>query len=329
MALPGARTAAADAASRPSLTWRAVPVVFVLIWSTGFIVARFVVPDAPPLTFLSIRYALSALCFALWIGMTRAAWPVGRAQWLHLGVTGVLLHAAYMGGVWVAVKAGMGAGVVALLVGLQPMLTALWISGGPGADRQHAVTRRQWVGLALGLLGLVLVVWRKLGSGEITTWNLAMAGVALFGMTAGTLYQKRFVTPCDVRTANTVQLLAALIVSVPFACLESGSIPWDQTHVLAMLWSVLGLTLAGTSLLYMLIQNGAVTRVTGLLYLVPPVTALQAWVFFGESLTLAMLCGMALVALGVTLVVKAPAAAARSVDARGIRVQDEDRSAPR
>ena len=307
MASPRADVAAGRS-PRVALAWQAVPVVFVLIWSTGFIVARFVVPDAPPLTFLSIRYALSALCFGLWIGATRAAWPVGRAQWLHLGVTGMLLHAAYMGGVWVAVKAGMGAGVVALLVGLQPMLTAIWISSGPGAQRQHAVSHRQWVGLALGLLGLTMVVWRKLGSGEITAWNLAMAGVALFGITAGTLYQKRFVTPCDVRTANTVQLLSALIVSLPFACLETGTIPWDRTHLLAMAWSVLGLTLAGTSLLYMLIQQGAVTRVTGLLYLVPPVTAVLAWALFGESLTLIMLLGMALVALGVTLVVRAPGA---------------------
>ena len=314
MASPRTGRAAAGRSPRAALAWQAIPVVFVLIWSTGFIVARFVVPNAPPLTFLSIRYALSALCFALWIGVTRAAWPLGRAQWLHLGVTGVRLHAAYMGGVWVAVKAGMGAGVVALLVGLQPMLTAIWISRGPGAHRQHAVSRRQWVGLALGLFGLALVVWRKLGSGEITAWNLAMAGVALFGITAGTLYQKRFVTPCDVRTANTVQLLAALIVSLPFACLESGTIPWDQTHVLAMVWSVLGLTLAGTSLLYMLIQQGALTRVTGLLYLVPPVTALLAWALFGESLTALMLLGMALVALGVTLVVKAPVVVGQAAD---------------
>ncbi len=286
-----------------TLAWRVVPAVFVLIWSTGFIVARFVVPDAPPLTFLSIRYALSAMCFGLWIGATRAAWPVGRGQWLHLGVTGVLLHAAYMGGVWMAVKAGMGAGVVALLVGLQPMLTAIWISSGPGSH-QHAVDPGQWAGLALGLLGLTLVVWRKLDAGEITAWNLAMACIALFGITAGTLYQKRFVTSCDVRTANTVQLLAALIVTLPFACFEPGSIPWDRTHVLAMVWSVLGLTLAGTSLLYVLIQRGAVTRVTGLLYLVPPVTAMLAWLLFGESLTVLMLAGMALVALGVALVVR-------------------------
>ena len=314
MASPRTGRVAAGRSPRAALAWQAIPVVFVLIWSTGFIVARFVVPNAPPLTFLSIRYALSALCFGLWIGVTRAAWPAGRAQWLHLGVTGVLLHAAYMGGVWVAVKAGMGAGVVALLVGLQPMLTAIWISNGPGAQRQHAVSRRQWAGLALGLFGLALVVWRKLGSGEVTAWNLAMAGVALFGITAGTLYQKRFVAPCDVRTANTVQLLAALIVSLPFACLESGTIPWDQTHVLAMVWSVLGLTLAGTSLLYMLIQQGEVTRVTGLLYLVPPVTAVLAWALFGESLTAFMLLGMALVALGVTLVVKAPAVVGQAAD---------------
>ena len=306
MALPRARTAGTDATSELSLAWRAVPAVFVLIWSTGFIVARFVVPDAPTFTFLSIRYALSVLCFLVWVAVARAAWPVGRRQWLHLGVTGVLMHAAYVGGVWAAVKAGMGAGVAALLVGLQPMLTALWISSGSG--RQQAVTPRQWTGLLLGLLGLALVMWRKLGSGEVTPWNLTLALVGLLGLTAGTLYQKRFVMPCDVRTANTVQLVAALAVSLPFALPETGTIPWDQTHVLAMAWAVLGLTFAGTSLLYLLIQHGAVTRVTGLLYLVPPVTALLAWALFGESLTLVMLLGMALVAVGVSLVVRAPGA---------------------
>jgi drug/metabolite transporter (DMT)-like permease len=262
-----------------------------------------------------MRYGLSVLCFGVWIAVSRAAWPVGRAQWLHLGVTGVLMHAAYLGGVWAAVKAGIGAGTVALLVGLQPVLTALWLSAFSGTDRAHAVTPRQWAGLGLGLIGLTLVVWRKLGAGEITSWNLGLAFVALLGITAGTLYQKRFVAPCDVRTANTVQLLAALIVSLPLALWESEPIRWNPTFMVAMAWSVVVLTLGGSSLLYLLIQRGAATRVTSLLYLVPPVTALLAWQLFDEVLTAPMLLGMVLTAVGVALVVKTPALRAKFPDA--------------
>ena len=135
-----------------------MPAVFVLIWSTGFIAARFGMPHAPPLTFLCIRYALSALCFLVWVSAARVAWPVGRAQWLHLCMSGVLMHAVYTGGVWAAVKAGLGAGMVALLVGLQPLLTALWLSRRTAANASRPVTPRQWSGLALGLCGLTLVV---------------------------------------------------------------------------------------------------------------------------------------------------------------------------
>ena len=125
---------------------RAMPAVFVLIWSTGFIVARFGMPHAPPLTFLSWRYALSVLCFAVWIVLSRAAWPQGARQWGHLCVTGVLMHAGYLGGVWAAVKAGMGAGTVALLVGLQPVLTAIWLSRSQRGEGGSPVSWRQWAG---------------------------------------------------------------------------------------------------------------------------------------------------------------------------------------
>jgi len=137
---------------------RAMPWLFVLIWSTGFIVARFGMPYAPPLTFLVIRYALSVLCFGVWIVLSGAAWPRSREQWWHLCVAGVLIHAGYLGGVWAAVKAGIGAGTIALLVGLQPVLTALWVSTGSRAAPAHRVTGRQWLGLAFGLAGLALVV---------------------------------------------------------------------------------------------------------------------------------------------------------------------------
>ena len=282
---------------------RAMPVVFVLIWSTGFIVARYGMPHAPPITFLSIRYALSLLCFGLWIALARAEWPKTRAQWLHLCVSGVLMHAGYLGGVWAAVKAGMGAGTVALLVGLQPVLTAVWLSQTQQSEAART-SRRQWFGLLLGLIGLVLVVWRKLGVGELSAWNLSLAAFALLSITAGTLYQKRYVAPCDVPTANSVQLFAALVVSLPIALLESEQVVLHPHFLGAMVWSVIGLTLGGSSLLYLLIQRGAATQVTSLLYLVPPCTALMAWLLFKEPLTPVMLLGMALTALGVSMVVR-------------------------
>ncbi len=287
---------------------RAMPWVFVLIWSTGFIVARYGMPHAPPMKFLVVRYALSILCFLPWIWVVGVKWPASRAQWLHLSVTGVLMHAGYLGGVWAAVKAGMGSGLSALIVGIQPVLTAIWLSAMGGADGH--VSRRQWVGLLLGFAGLVLVVSRKFGSGgagDHADWvNLSFAVLALFSITAGTLYQKRHVRPCDVRSANTVQLIAALVVTLPLALLESESMRWNGELAGAMAWSVLGLTLGGSSLLYLLIQRGAAAQVTSLMYLVPPCTALIAWLLFAEPITVATVMGIALTALGVSLVVRTP-----------------------
>jgi drug/metabolite transporter (DMT)-like permease len=283
---------------------RAMPWVFVLIWSTGFVVARFGMPHAPPMKFLALRYGLSLVCFGAWVGLARIAWPRTPAQWGHLAVVGVLVHAGYLGGVWAAVKAGIGAGTVALLVGLQPVLTALWVSATSGS--QARVTRAQWAGLALGLAGLTLVVWHKLGGGEVTHANLALAVFALISITTGTLYQKRFVGPCDVRSASAIQLFAALTVTLPLALLEAEPLVWHPQLIGAMAWSVLALTLGGSSLLYLLIQRGAATEVTSLMYLVPPCTAVLAWLLFGEVFTWSMVLGMVLTASGVALVVRSP-----------------------
>ncbi len=279
---------------------RAMPVVFVLIWSTGFIVARYGMPHAPPLKFLAVRYALSILCFLPWVMVAKVPWPSTRTQWLHLAVTGMLMNAGYLGGVWAAVKAGMGSGLTALIVGLQPVLTAVWLSF-MGAR----VTLRQWVGLVLGFAGLLLVVSGKFGQGgEVDVFNLSLAVAALFSITAGTLYQKRFVAPCDVRSAGVVQLLAALIVTLPLALLESEGIDWTAQFMGAMAWSVLALSLGGSSLLYLLLQRGAATSVTSLFYLVPPCTAFLAWLLFSEPITLVTLAGTVLTALGVGWVVR-------------------------
>ena len=279
---------------------RAMPVVFVLIWSTGFIVARLGMPHAPPMGFLAWRYALSIAAFAGWIALARhVPWPRGRRQWGHLALLGTLQHGGYLGGVWAAVKGGMPAGLAALIVCLQPVLTAAWLSWRSSA---HRVTPRQWAGLWLGLGGLTLVLWRRMQGGEIGVASLALAIGALLSITAGTLYQKRFVTPVDVRSANLVQLLAAFAVTLPLALIEPEPMQWNAQLGAAMAWSVLALTLGGSSLLYLLIQRGAATEVTSLFYLVPPCTALMAWIGFGEALTASMVLGMTLCAAAVFLV---------------------------
>jgi drug/metabolite transporter (DMT)-like permease len=280
----------------------AMPAVFVVIWSTGFVVARFGMPQAPPMKFLAWRYAISVLCFLAWSMAARIRLPSDPRQLKHLAVTGMLMQAGYLGGVWSAVKLGMGAGLTALLVGLQPVLTAYWIS-----SRGGRVSARQWLGLALGFAGLALVVWGKLGVGEITALNFALAAGALLSITIGTLYQKRYLAPCDVRAAGLVQMCAAFVVTLPLALLETEPVRVNGHLVGAMAWSVLALTLGGSSLLYLLIQRGAATTVASLMYLVPPCTALMAWLLFGEAITTFTVLGMALAAVGVSLVVRSPA----------------------
>jgi drug/metabolite transporter (DMT)-like permease len=277
-----------------------MPALFVLIWSTGFIVARYGMPHSPPMKFLLVRYALSMACFLPWIFFAKVKWPTNRTQWIHLAVTGVFMHAGYLGGVWAAVKAGMGSGLSALIVGLQPVLTALWLSSMGGQ-----IARRQWLGLVLGFLGLVMVVSRKFEQGGEADWvNMAFAIGALFSITIGTLYQKRFVAPCDVRTASVVQLMAAAMVTLPLALMETETVHWSSALAGAMAWSVLVLTLGGSSLLYLLIQRGAAASVTSLMYLVPPSTALLACLLFSEPITVVTIAGTLLTAFGVSLVVR-------------------------
>jgi drug/metabolite transporter (DMT)-like permease len=299
-----------------------IPYLFVLIWSTGFISARLGMPYAPALTFLTLRCALSVLCFVLWVWICRVPWPQGRAQWGHLLLAGVLLHGGYLSGVWLAIKAGMGAGLTALIVGLQPILTALWLSWvnrsgqGSAASASERVNRWQWLGLLLGFAGLVLVLSGKLKvSMEVSVTTLMFTLMALLSITVGTLYQKRFVKPCDVRTGNAVQLLGAALVCLPFALFDTEVMNWQPPLIFSMVWSVLVLSLGGSSLFYVLIQRGAATSVTSLLYLVPPTTAGIAWVLFGEPISLMTLLGTGVTALGVWLVVGQKSVPAAAPDA--------------
>jgi drug/metabolite transporter (DMT)-like permease len=279
---------------RPNLSSaliRAMPAVFVLIWSTGFVVARLGMPHAPPMTFLAWRYVFSIGVIGVWVALSRnIAWPRSPRQWVHLAVVGTLLHGGYLGGVWAAVKAGMPAGLAALIVCLQPVATAIWLSW---RGTEHRVSTRQWMGLLLGLGGLTLVLWRGMSGGTVSVEQMLLAVAALISITVGT---------ADVRAASLTQLTAALVATLPLAWAETGAMHWHPDLIAAMAWSVLVLTLGGSSLLYLLIQRGAATEVTSLFYLVPPCTALLAWAGFGEPLTPVMLLGMALCAVGVYLV---------------------------
>lgn len=295
-------TAAKDAAT---VARRLMPWVFVLVWSTGFIVARYGMPYAPPLTFLCLRYGFSLLVLLPLVWMLRADWPRGWRQWGHLAVVGALMQAGYLGCVWAAVKHGISAGTVALIVGLQPLLTAVFVSA--AGQRVHA---RQWLGLLLGFSGLTLVVVHKLDGGELGAHNLLLALFALGCITAGTLWQKNFVRPAPVWGALAVQLFAALLLSAPLAMLEPEPVVWNGQLIGALAWSVLALTVGASALLYLLIQRGAAVQVTSLIYWVPPVTALMGWILFREPLGLTTWAGMALVAAGVVAVTRNPPAPA-------------------
>ncbi len=285
-----------------SLGQRATPVLFVLLWSTGFIGAKFGLPYAEPLTFLSSRYVLVILLMALLALAMRAPWPRSPAEAMHIGVTGLLVHGLYLGGVFMSIHRGLPAGVAALVVGMQPVLTAL----GAGLLLGERVSIRQWAGLALGFVGVTLVVSNKVTAGGVSPAELGTmlvpALAALGGITAGTLYQKRFCPRFDLRTGSVVQFLPTLAVTALVAWrTETMHIDWTGEFVFALLWLVLVLSLGAISLLNLLIRSGSAVNVASLFYLTPPATALIAWAMFDETLTGLALVGMAVAVGGVWL----------------------------
>lgn len=287
-------------ASAPALA-QLTPVLFVALWSTGFIGAKFGLPYAEPLTFLAIRFAFVLVLMGALAWMTGAPWPRSGRAWLHIAVSGLLVHAVYLGGVFIAIAHGLPAGVAALVVGLQPVLTAL----GAGLFLQERVRPAQWAGLLIGFVGVGLVVAHKVAAGVSGAALMAMllpAVAALLGITAGTLYQKRFCASFDLRTGSVIQFLPCLVVTALLASqFETMQVQWTGSFVFAMAWLVLVLSLGAVSLLNVLIRSGTAVNVASLFYLVPPATALTAWALFGETLTGLALVGMGLTAFGVWL----------------------------
>ncbi len=275
-----------------------MPVVFVFLWSTGFIVAKYAAPHAPPLTFLLWRYGTVVLVLLPIIVATGAQWPRTAASWLHVATVGVLLQATYLGGVWWAIAEGVPAGASALIVGLQPLLTAFFA----GAVGERA-TIRQWIGLAFGFGGVALVLSDRLTLQGAGMLPLLVYVLALAGITAGTLYQKRFGGSVDLRTGSAIQFAASFLVTLPFVWM-SGDFAVNLTGEfwLALAWSVVVLSLVAMGLLLIMIRRGQATEVASLMYLTPPATALLAWWLFGEALGARAWAGVLVAMSGVALV---------------------------
>jgi drug/metabolite transporter (DMT)-like permease len=274
------------------------PSLFVLLWSTGFIAAKYGLPYAPPLSFLFFRFVAVAALMALVCVATGVRWPSRPAEYVNVAIAAWLVHGLYLGGVFVALSKGLPAGTAAMLVGLQPIVTVflarVWLG--------EAVVARQWAGLVLGLAGVWLVVRHKV-SLDADPVALAALAVALAGISVGTLWQKRHASHVDLRAGAAIQFAACAIVYLPLVLLleRPGDVRWTPEFLFALGWSVVVLSVGAISLLYWLLRHGAAAGVARLFFLVPPVTALMAYAMFDERLDAVAIAGMAVIVVAVAL----------------------------
>ncbi len=278
-----------------------LPSVFVVLWSTGFVFGKLGMPSTKPFTFLEIRYFIVISVLTMIALVTRAPWPPRRELW-RIAVSGLFVHAGYLGGVFAALSFGVEAGVAALVAGLQPVLTAA-LAGPLLGER---VSSRQWLGLALGFAGVVLVVHTKLALGLGTPVGMAFSTFAMLSITAGTLWQKRFCGAMDLRTGSIVQFSASAIVTAPIAIFVEGfPVVWTMNFIIALSWLCLVLSIGAITAMFILIRRGKAAEVASLFFLVPPTTALIAWAMFGEVLEPLSFLGMGMVVLAVAIVTRA------------------------
>ncbi|MCO4317780.1 DMT family transporter [Phyllobacterium sp. 21LDTY02-6] len=275
------------------------PALFVVLWATGFIGARYAMPYMEPFLFLMLRFAIAGAILGVWVAVTGNKWPDRRGA-LHAIIAGCLIHGAYLGAVFWAIHNGLPAGMSALVVGLQPLITAVVA----GIALGETIERRHWAGLAVGFIGVSMVLWPKLSISAqgITPVNVAAALFSVVAISIGTVWQKRFVGQIDLKAGTTLQYFGAMILmaAMTFA-FETHQIVWSGELAFAMAWLVLVLSIGAVLLLMVLIKQGAVSRVASLFYLVPAVTALMAYALFGETLSPFQLVGMLIATLGVAL----------------------------
>jgi drug/metabolite transporter (DMT)-like permease len=286
-----------NATARTSRWTAAIPWLFVLLWSSGFIGSKLGVPYAEPFTFLMMRYSIVLAILVPIALISRAPWPKGKRQMMHVAIAGLLIHALYLSGCVWSLKLGLPAGILSLIVSMQPLFTAAFA----GMVLSERVLPRQWGGLVLGFIGTALVVAHKTGSG-LTFLMTVPAILSLIGITAGTMWQKRHCPAFDLRTSTVVQYAASLVVtSILALTTETMRVEWSGQFVFALLWVALVLSIGAISLLNHLIRSGTAVNVASLFYTVPAVTSLMAWGIFGETLTGLSLIGMAVAVLGVWL----------------------------
>jgi drug/metabolite transporter (DMT)-like permease len=279
---------------------RLTPALFVLLWATGFIGARYAMPWADPFTFLAARFVLALALLALILVFFRGSRRSSRKGRINAMIAGALMHGVYLGGVFWAIHNGMPAGISALIVGLQPLITAVLA----GTFLGETILPRHWLGLAIGFAGVVIVLSPKFGSlgSGITAPTLAAAVIAVVGMSVGTIWQKRFGSGTDMVTGTLYQYLGGgVLMAAAALTLETGKVTINSELIFALVWLVLVLSIGAIFLLMYLIREGEISKVASLFYLVPAVTAVMAWLLFGEDLSFVQICGMALTTLGVGL----------------------------
>ena len=295
-------------ATSPSIFITATPALFVILWSTGFIGMRYGAPFAEPFTFMMWRMAIVVVILGTIVLATRAPWPASPAAAGHIAIAGLLVHATYLSGVLYAINLKLPLGFVALLTGLQPILTGVLAN----LFLHEKLSMRQWAGMALGLTGVVLVVTSKFTLVNANAAALSCAGIALLGITCGTLYQKRYCSHMDLRTGGVIQFSATGLVMLALAlAVETRQVQWTGQFIFALLWLAVVLSIGAISLLYLMIRRGAASRVASLFFLTPSVTAVMAFVLFDESLTWVAVAGLLVAAAGVALVMRP----ARAIDA--------------
>lgn len=293
-----------EAPASPDSTWFVLfPAVFVVLWATGFIGAKLGTPYSEPLTFLTIRFGIVAVLLVLLALAMGAPWPKSRRDVVNIAIGGVLVHAGYLGFIFLSIKAGVEAGSSAMIAALQPLLTAA--VAGPFLGEK--VTFRQWGGLLLGFAGVALVAETKLAQGIGTPLGMAFSFFGMISLTLGTLWQKRFGGQMDLRTGSAIQFAAATAVCAPYAIfVEKFRHTWSLEFTIAVAWLVLVLSVGTIFILLTLIRRGAASKVASLFFLVPPATALIAWFMFGETLGPNAFAGMVLIVVAVAMVTTAP-----------------------
>ena len=293
-------SAASATASSLFIAW--TPAIFVVLWSTGFIGMRLGTPFAEPFTFMMWRMLIVVSILGVVVLATRAPWPSNPTEVTHIAVAGLLTHATYLCGVLYAINLKLPLGFVALIAGLQPILTAVFAN----IFLHEKLNARQWGGMALGLAGVVMVVMSKFSLGNFNAPALGFAGIALLGITFGTLYQKRFCSHMDLRTGGVIQFSSTGLVMLLLAMLlETREVQWTGQFVFALFWLAIVLSLGAISLLYLMIRRGAASKVASLFFLTPSVTAVMAFALFDETLSWLAVGGLLVTAAGVALVMRA------------------------